>query len=295
MTPVGTHPQRLADQIAKRDLAGALDVRRPRCSRTTWGWSTVSSAVSSTTRMRSAGSARASSAPSSVVLPVPAPPEITNASRAAMSAFSTVLEGRVQAPGGQQRGQIQRVGAMDPQRQVDAGHRDRWQHRVQPDPAGQPGVDERAAGVEPAPRRWREPDGQPAHVVVAGESQRLAYQAVAAIGPDLLGTVDEDVGHRRVAQQSGERAGGQRHATVRSACAELVEQLRAQPAERALRLPGSDSPFVVARKARLRPHLAGERNAHRPRDRLPATMPPGGGPRTTACTSPATTWSVRAT
>ena len=59
-----------------RDLAGALDVRRARLERITcccWSWS---SAASSIVTMRSSSGMNGDSTFSSVVLPVPVPPEM---------------------------------------------------------------------------------------------------------------------------------------------------------------------------------------------------------------------------
>ena len=94
--PVGAHAQRVAHQVADRDLAAALDVRRPRLERTTCGCWSRSSALSSTVMIRSPAGTAAESALSSVVLPAPVPPEITTLSLARTNARSSALDRRVE-------------------------------------------------------------------------------------------------------------------------------------------------------------------------------------------------------
>ena len=74
--PVGTHAQRVPDELADADLALALDVRRRASSVITcscWSWS---SAASSIVTIRSSPGMKAETAFSVVVLPVPVPPEM---------------------------------------------------------------------------------------------------------------------------------------------------------------------------------------------------------------------------
>ena len=81
--PVGTHPERLPHQRAQGDLAGALDVGRPRLERHDVAvvGPQLRGVLDETSR--SLGPTRESSAFSSVVLPEPVPPLTRKASRRA--------------------------------------------------------------------------------------------------------------------------------------------------------------------------------------------------------------------
>ena len=74
--PVGAHAQGVAHEVADRDLALALDVRRARLEPQHVRWLSRSSAASSIVTIRSSSGIAVESAFSSVVLPEPVPPEI---------------------------------------------------------------------------------------------------------------------------------------------------------------------------------------------------------------------------
>ena len=73
--------------------------------------------------------------------------------------------------------------------------------------SGQPGVHIGLCVVEPAAGGQREPLGEAADGVLAGEADVGAAQTGAAVQPDLAGTGDQDVGRVRVAQQRLQSAG----------------------------------------------------------------------------------------
>ena len=75
---VGAHTEGVLDEVADRDLALALDVRRTRLeSKTTWCCFSWSSAASSMVTMRSSSGMKDEMTLSNVVLPEPVPPEMT--------------------------------------------------------------------------------------------------------------------------------------------------------------------------------------------------------------------------
>ena len=206
--PVGPHPQRLPDQVAQRDPAGALDVGRPGHQpdhvrvpgpqllgvlddqQPLRG----STALSSAARMR--GLAGAGAAGDQEREP--------GGQHGAQQRLAGGVDGAERAQGRQ----VVRGGPQHPQRQAGAVGGDRGQHGVQPDPGvGEPAVDVRAGVVEPAAGRDGQPLGEPADGGLVGEAQPGGLEAGSAVDPDRGRAADQDVGGARVAQQLVERAG----------------------------------------------------------------------------------------
>ena len=79
--PVGTHPKRVAHELANRDLTLALDVRGPGLQRNHVRFASRSSAASSMVTSRSSSEMKPASTPSSVVFPLPVPPLTTRFAR----------------------------------------------------------------------------------------------------------------------------------------------------------------------------------------------------------------------
>ena len=118
------------------------------------------------------------------------------------------LAGGVQGAAGAQGGEVVGRGPQHAQRQARAVGGDRCEDRVQPHPGvGEPAVDARARVVEAAARRQREPLGQPAHRRLVGEADAGSLEPGAPVDPDRAAAADEDVRGARVAQQLVERAG----------------------------------------------------------------------------------------
>ena len=88
--PVGPHAERVADELADRDLALALDVLRARLEPEHVALVSCSSAASSIVTIRSVSGIDAESAFSSVVLPEPVPPEMRMFSSAWMQRVEEV-------------------------------------------------------------------------------------------------------------------------------------------------------------------------------------------------------------
>ncbi len=147
------------------------------------------------TSTRSPAGTVASSAPSSVVLPVPVPPLITNASRAATTARSTsAITGGMRAEP-HQAVEVVRAAGQHAQREGGVLGK-RRQHGVQPGAVGQHRVDVGQCVVQ-APRRHRPTSrwaSAPDRRLIAGKPHRRALHTAAAVEPHRVRPVDQDVG-----------------------------------------------------------------------------------------------------
>ena len=250
--PVGPHPQRLPHQVRTVDLTGALDVGRPRLQpddvrdgRVAARWRPRPATS------RSAGSTSDSRLASSVVLPAPVPPVTRKASRCAHQRRPAA--GRppsVTVPSSTRSARESDPGARDAQRQHRAGPRHRRQHRVEPAcrrPAGR-----RRRGVASSSRRPPEAASRWASRRTASSSRNRsvgALQPGAPVEVDLVGTVDQHVGHARQPQQRLERTGADDVAAQR-----LVDREHGGVADRAAGAPQGGGDPVRGE----RPGLAGQ-------------------------------------
>ncbi len=173
---------------------------------------------------------------------------------------------------------------------------------------GEHGVDERRRVVEPPSGRRGQPDREPAHRRVVGESDARAFEAGPAVDPHLVGRVHEHIGHARRCQQGLERAradelGPDLHAAARPAprrrrarsasrrttsprsagataqpSSDTVDQLGCGHGSTASRTPAATARFAPARRARLgrRPSRAAPTSGGttRPDAREPRTRTP---------------------
>ncbi len=161
-------------------------------SRTTCGWSTRSSRTSSTTITRSAADASPSSAPSSVVLPTPVPPDTTNATRRRTSRRSSPPNpaGTSTAPPAPPRssrsGPAPAASGADRRPRAAAGSRGAG-HRTAARRRRRGGL------VQPTPREPGQPDRQPADRLGVRPRRRPPEPARPDVHPHRTVPVDRHV------------------------------------------------------------------------------------------------------
>ena len=78
---------------------------------------------------------------------------------------------------------------------------------MQPGAVGQAGVHVRMRVVQTKAGGGREPAGQPLHRGLIREPNAGVLPSGPAIHPDVVRSVDDDVGRRRIGQQVGQRSG----------------------------------------------------------------------------------------
>ena len=240
--PVGPHPQRLPDQRAQGDLAGALDVGRPRLERRRRG----GGRGAARRRPRPAPAARSaatreSRALSRVVLPLPVPPLTRNARRRRTTGSQQLGARRGDRAGRDQLGQGEHPLTAGPAARAtvpgrDTGASTAWK-RV---PSAQPQVDVRRRRRRAAAHR-RPPAAGRAGARPASSGNRTPVRSSPAprSTPDLVGAVDQDVGDARRAAAAA-RAGRRRR---RRGAA------RRAPRARSRRRPGRPAPAAPGRPA----------------------------------------------
>ena len=182
---------------------------------TTCGCAGLSSAESSTTTTRSAGSTRPSSVESRVVFPDPVPPLTRSAARARDQVLQQPGSRRGQGARGHQLVEGERDPRGHPQRQRRPGARDGREHGVQPRAVGEAHVHVRRGVVETPAAARGQPLRQAADRLVVGEADLGGLQARTPVDVDPVGAVDQDVGDARQPQQRLEEAGPEHVAAQR--------------------------------------------------------------------------------
>ena len=127
------------------------------------------------------------------------------------------------------------------------GERQRRKHRVHAAAVGQACVHHRRRLVDAAPDLRDDLVDDPAQVRLVGEPDRRLVEAALALDPDVVGTVDHDLGDRLVGQQPLER----------SVSEDVVGDLLAQPAAVLPRDPRLRARWVSMSPSRARAGLSG--------------------------------------
>jgi hypothetical protein len=204
------HAQRVANQVADRDLAFAFHVRRPRLERhhvrlrqlQLRGVFDRDDALVLGDRGRQhveqRGLAAARAAGDHDVL--------LGAHAAHEEAAHRVAQRAVR----DQRLQIERLGRELADRDARAAQRDRPDHHVHARAVGQARVDQRRGFVDAPAKRGDDALDHRAHALVVGELTRAALHAAAALDVDVLRVEHHDLAHARVGQQRFERAEAER-------------------------------------------------------------------------------------
>ena len=200
---VGAHAQRVAHQVALRDLAAAFQAGGRVSRRTTCGCCNCSSAASSIVTMRSPWSISRDMAFISVVLPEPVPPEMIDVEPARAPAISST-----RATGCGQRAELDQPGEIDllagefADRDIRPVQRQRREHDVdaasRPSAAHPPsGSIRRCAGRSPTAMRWE------MLATCAASRNRMSdsVELAAALDEHAVRAVDHDVGDGVVVEQ----------------------------------------------------------------------------------------------
>ena len=172
--PVGPHPQRVAQQVADRHLAPALDAR-PAGSR---AGPRAAAAGAARPRPRSSppappGAMKLERALSSVVLPEPVPPLTRTLRRARHRLLPAGRAGSgVRVPERDQLVGPGPGGAEAADRERRAVDRQRRDHDVDARAVGEAGVDHRAELVDPPAERREDPLDRVAQLLLVGEARR---------------------------------------------------------------------------------------------------------------------------
>ena len=96
--------------------------------------------------------------------------------------------------------------AKPPNGQYRPIHRRRWDHRMKPRAIGQPGIYRRRGPIDAQPEGRNDPLHRRHHRGITGERHRAAAEHARPLHPDLVGTVDQDVGDQRIGDQRLKRA-----------------------------------------------------------------------------------------
>ena len=206
--PVGPHAQRVAHQVADRDLALALDVRRARLQPDHVLLVSCSSAASSIVTMRSSSGIAADSALRSVVLPEPVPPEIRM-----FSSASTQRSQELDRLGGQRSEpdevvEVEALLAELADREQRARERQRRDDRVDAGAVGQAGVDHRRRLVDAAADLADDLVDDPPQVRLVVEAERRLRTAGRRARSRCRRPVDHDLGDRVVGERAARAARG---------------------------------------------------------------------------------------
>ena len=206
--PVGAHAQRVAHEVAD-----ARPRPRPRrwagraSSETTCGCCSRSSAASSTVTMRSSAGMTADSAFSSVVLPVPVPPEMRMLSFPRTQCAQEV--GRLLARACPSRQLVERerrcrrtCGSSATGRASASGGMIALTRLA----VGQAGVDHRRCLVDAAADLRDDAVDDAQHVRLVEERRLRLLDLARALDVHLVEAVDHDLGHRRVVEERLDRA-----------------------------------------------------------------------------------------
>ena len=187
--------------------------------RTTCSWSRISSAVSSIVTMRSVSGIASASAPSSVDLPAPVPPEIRMFLRARTAMTRNSSISRRERPEAEQVVAPQALAAEAADRDRRTVDRHRRQRRVDAAAVGQAQVGHRRRGVDAAADARGDALDDAHDVLGVAEAHVGALEPAEALDVHLVRRVDEDVGDGRIGQQRRQRTHADR----------LVGQLLGQP------------------------------------------------------------------
>ena len=253
--PVGPHPQRVADELADRDVAAALEARGTRLEphdvrpvdaelgRVLDRDDPLGRVDEPRERAEQRRLARGRAAADHESRP-----------RAHAACEQLPPRPRVSDPALDELRQGERARREAPERQQRPVGRDRRQHDVEPRAVGETGIDHRRASSMRRPAEARAARTRRA-APRRRRSARCALQAPAALDPDLLRPVDEHLVDARVGEQRRERIGSGRTS--------------GQPAPRTRRRQGcARSQSLIARApatAASRPRTAAGRR--RPRSR----------------------------
>ena len=204
--PVGPHPQRLLDEPAQRDLAGALEAGLAGLHRDHVGQRHRSSKTSSQVTTRSRPGIAAARQLSSVVLPAWVPPATMMLSP---RSDRRLEERRRRAGQRAQADQLVEAGGRedelaDVDRPVLAG--DVRDDDVQAAAVGQHRVDERRGQVDPAARGLEHPLDQVAHLVGGQDRRGQLVRPPLRATNTRPGLVDPDLLDRRVVEVALQRA-----------------------------------------------------------------------------------------
>jgi hypothetical protein len=142
---------------------------------------------------------------SSVVLPVPVPPLIRCCS-ACPRPLEEVVDRLVDGLHGHQVGALEHVLAKLADRQARAIEGNRRNDRVDPAAIRQARIDHRRRLVEAPPERRENALHDPFDVVRIDKAQVTLVQQTVALDEHPVRAVDQNLGHRRIAQQHFQRA-----------------------------------------------------------------------------------------
>ena len=172
----------------------------------TWRWWSWSSLASSTVTMRSSFGMNDDSTLSSVVLPVPVPPETTMLSRPSMHARRKRTLRSSSVPKRDQVGRHEGVRGELPDREERAVDGERRDDRVHTGAVGQAGVDHRRRLVDAAADVGDDLVDDAADVGGVDEPGRDLLDLAVALDEDDVGAVDHDLGDAVVLEQLLDRA-----------------------------------------------------------------------------------------
>ncbi|MDQ1465393.1 MAG: hypothetical protein QOC73_2334 [Actinomycetota bacterium] len=215
---VGTHPQRLTNQRPQIDGAGALDVRRSRLEpdemRMVWpqlaGVFDKDDPLVRINATEQRGQQRR--------LPRAGASCDDERDPRRNNAGENVGGRARHRPEVDELVQRERTTAWNPKRQTHTRRRNRRQNRMQPDAVGEPYIRAGNRVVKSTTGGRSKPNCEAPDVTLVAEPHVGGLETAAAIDPDLIGRVDEDVGNPGLAKQDLERARAEQLTAQRLDC-----------------------------------------------------------------------------
>ena len=203
---VGPHAQRVADQVADGDLAPPSMLGGRLSRRTTWSWTSCSSAASSMVTMRSSSGMNDERTLSSVVLPVPVPPVTRMLSRPSTHRLASSASRGVRVLSRTRSSTVQGHLGELADGEGGAVERERRDDGVDPGAVGQAGVDHGRGLVDAAADLADDALDDPPQVVLGQEPGLGGVEPAGPLDVDRPGAVDHDLGDLGVGEEALEGA-----------------------------------------------------------------------------------------